>query len=659
MDEGHVFRYRLGDTGRKPVHSDRLAEMVRQQLCNILDIAQLLQGDSEAAADTFRFLGPERRTYELYNGNGSTSAEPGSHAKGPGGHAPLSGAATAFGREAAGSGDAGGLAPSETSETSLPAGGNAGQEEARYGKLANAALYEPRIEFIARQLASLLSMVELESGGEPVRIDGFRLRDLGDWIGPHAANPADIFNHAATRCQYDCIFCYNRGSVESLEQPPHSPGREWKELETRVRHYNPRAGRGLFPTFGSPHETLAHPHILTLLRALREKTGEPFRLCSNGGVLDKDFVAALAELAPVYLDLSLNSSSPQRRSMLMADRHPEKAIGAPALLADAGIPFAVTIVAWPYPDLEEMLRDLEGTARYADAEQARLVQVNLPGYSRFFSAQELFDTGEVWGETVRLVQRLREELACPIVVSPSLYEENLTRPRKNQPEVIGVVRNSPAACWGLTAGDMMTAVNGIPVKSRPQARDLLALLQESGTDRAAMTVLREGRSVELAGDTGDWSYPFDPITGTHLGTVFMGAGLRTSYLERLEALVRESGAREALFLTSTLVRPTLEQLLRERPLSLPEGTRLRLGVPENRFFGGNIMLGDLLVVQDFIDFVNEQPGGTEARPDLVVIPSSPFHLSGWGRDLTGRTYLDIARETGVAVRLLECHPIWE
>jgi len=259
---------------------------------------------------------------------------------------------------------------------------------------------------------------------------------------------------------------------------------------------------------------------------------------------------------------------------------------------------------------------------------------------------------------VETVQGLREVLACPIVVSPSLYEENLTRTRKNQPEVIGVVKNSPAARWGLKPKDMVRAVGGIPVSSRPQARDLLSLLQGSG-GRARVTVRRGGRDMELAGDTTDWSYPYDTATGTHTGAVFMGAGLRSSYLDRLEAMVRESGGGEVLFLTSSLVRPTLEQLLDERPLTLPEGTVLSLSVPENRYFGGNIILGDLLVVQDFIDHLREYTRAERARPDLVVIPSSPFHLSGWGRDLSGRPYLDIARETGLKVRLLECAPIWE
>ena len=70
-------------------------------------------------------------------------------------------------------------------------------------------------------------------------------------------------------------------------------------------------------------------------------------------------------------------------------------------------------------------------------------------------------------------------------------------------------------------------------------------------------------------------------------------------------------------------------------------------------------MGDLLMVEDFIaavkDFLEEGP----VSPDLVVIPSSPFHMSGWGRDLSGRVYKDIERVTGIPVGLIECDPIFD
>ena len=70
-------------------------------------------------------------------------------------------------------------------------------------------------------------------------------------------------------------------------------------------------------------------------------------------------------------------------------------------------------------------------------------------------------------------------------------------------------------------------------------------------------------------------------------------------------------------------------------------------------------MGDLLVVQDYIEAIDDFIRTEGIRPDLALLPSSPFHLSGWGRDVTGRVYLDIERHTNIRVALVECDPIYD
>ena len=70
-------------------------------------------------------------------------------------------------------------------------------------------------------------------------------------------------------------------------------------------------------------------------------------------------------------------------------------------------------------------------------------------------------------------------------------------------------------------------------------------------------------------------------------------------------------------------------------------------------------MGDLMVVEDFIRAAEDFMKTERIRPDLIVIPSSPFHLSRWGRDLTGRVYLDIERTLKIPVGLIECDPIFD
>ena len=44
------------------------------------------------------------------------------------------------------------------------------------------AIPEPRIYLIARELHRLLGLVQLEKDGQPVEVDGFRLRQLSQWV---------------------------------------------------------------------------------------------------------------------------------------------------------------------------------------------------------------------------------------------------------------------------------------------------------------------------------------------------------------------------------------------------------------------------------------------------------------------------------------------
>jgi hypothetical protein len=63
-------------------------------------------------------------------------------------------------------------------------------------------------------------------------------------------------------------------------------------------------------------------------------------------------------LQPIYLYLSLNSSSIARRALLMGGRDSEVAIHSLPLLKESRIPYAVVIVPWPLPSAAHMLADL-------------------------------------------------------------------------------------------------------------------------------------------------------------------------------------------------------------------------------------------------------------------------------------------------------------
>jgi len=612
----YTFRYPV-EASAAGNRRESLLEMIRTQLESLLGLLCLYQQGEEVQVDGFRMMNEGKAVHSIYSST----------------------------------------APLERTSPSLPS--SAGERtKAAFQSIRNAELYEPRVVHIKRALESLLSVIVLESEGKPVHVDGFRLKDLNDWLVPSAGDPAEVFDHLATRCDCDCSFCYLKGNPPSLalEQQKRKPEEEWAEARTRLRYFSPRGKRALFPALGSSYEVLSHPRALDLLRELRERTDRPFRLSTNGNRLTRDFIGELARLKPIYLYLSLNSSSPARRGEIMGTSRAETAIQSLPLLRERGIPFAVIIVPWPFPSKREMLSDLRETVAYADCHDAHLAEVSLPGYSRYFSSQPLFDREDVWSSVVSEIRGLRREVRCPLLIKPALYEETLLERKFNLPGVIGLIQNSPAALCGMQKGDLILSIGGLKVSSRPQARDLLHLHHQNRTPSLPLSVQRGRECLELNLLTGEHRYPYAPETDHHLGMTFLGAGFRPSLLEELKALITSHQARNVLLLSSTLVRPVFLQLLRES--SLFGGIQIHVEVPENRYLGGNICMGDLLVAQDFIDAISEYLR-KNSPPDLVVIPSSPFSLGQWRRDLEGRAFAEIERAVGIPVALLDCEPIYD
>lgn len=626
-NQDYLFRYKLDlECGKTPVFHNRLAELVRIALESLLGIIMPLEMGKDVKIDGFRWLTDREETYQLFSQTDSS------------------------------------LCSSDSSRTAQESSTNAGEHNLDYQNTAIAAFYEPRIALIKKLIESLLTLIEFEYKGEPVKVDGFRLKDLNDWLVTGTGDPTEIIDQAASRCDCECIFCCNKGnplSIAVCNSPHRNAEKEFEDIRTRIRYFAPEAKKTLFPGTGCVYESMTHPYFLDMLRLLRDKTSRPFRITTNGRHLTHLMVAELAKLKPVYLYLSLNSSSPSRRMNLMRDPNPAIAIDSLPLLRQHGIPYATVVVPWPVETIDEMLDDLSSTVAYAAEHETHLVQVNLPGYSRHFSPVELFDMHQVWKAVISRVRELREKHCCPIIAMPTMYEENIYQQRKNMPQIIGIVKNSPAYLGNLKKGDIITKINGIPVSNRPQARDLLALVRQSCAKEVHLGLQRGKQTLESTLDLTQHSYPYSDAIDPYFGIVFMGSGLRTSYIENLKDIIQAHGARHVLFLSSELVKPVFEQCLTESHLFGDSGLKIDIEVPKNNFFGGNIFMGDLLVVQDFIDHIKDYVKRKQDKPDLVVIPSSPFHLSGWGRDLTGRVYLDIERATGVPVELLPCATIYD
>ncbi|MGQ9702540.1 MAG: hypothetical protein ACUVQT_08830 [bacterium] len=125
------------------------------------------------------------------------------------------------------------------------------------------------------------------------------------------------------------------------------------------------------------------------------------------------------------------------------------------------------------------------------------------------------------------------------------------------------------------------------------------------------------------------------------------------YIRYLKEILKNYAPQRALCFVSILMQPQLEALLKYyKKEELWKDVKMKFMLMKNLFWGGNIMLGVLMTVDDFIYLIQTNREIKKDPPDLIIIPSS--FLIRWGRDYTGKYYKEIERTTGLKVVLLPC-----
>lgn len=532
-------------------------------------------------------------------------------------------------------------------------------------------LTEPRIEAIRRELQALLAVVELESNGQPVNIDGFRLRSIADWAD-YSTSLSDIFWHLSSACNFNCEFCYEKGNPPDfpIQNTPRMATPE--EIATRLRYYDPVEGKGIFTVRTAINEPFANRHAVKYLKDMRAKNpSELISFVTNGSYLTEEAVCALQDLQPLFFNLSIYSTDPTIRRQVIRDFRGDRSVKAVALLSKYHIPYMTNLVMWPSIPFE----DMERTISYMAQHHATVIRVCLGGYSRYLRGNfQHFTVEEYWPLVVAEVERIRGKYDVPILIEPNSYVRHDT-----EALVDGVVQGSPAAQAGIRRGDQIFEVNGKRVQSRMQVLSELrrnartrsyrppGVVGMTGTIAAPasefvnLKIIRDGAPFEMTLDRYEpatlSSYPYGSIAqfNDFMFGLILTDTLRYSSLLATRKLIEQHHAHTVLLLTSQLIAPILDHMLENTHAFA--GLDVSIRVAPNNYFGGTINIGDLLVVQDIIDAIQHFREQEGREPDLVLIPASPFASSPWGRDLTGRPWLDIERCTGIAVDLIPCPTI--
>ena len=527
-----------------------------------------------------------------------------------------------------------------------------------YDKLASYKPQEPRLVMLGNFLQHMIQCTELQSEGRRVEVDGFHLRNLPSWVRYPQPRVLDNFGEICSWCSCSCEICFLKGiAIEYTKRAMLSVA----EARTRAKYFSTEKKLGLPVGHAQPGEPFLNPRIMDILKIARDaEPGLLLDITTNADFLTEEMIKELAGLKPISIVVSINSANGPLRKKIMRSNHAELAIKAIPLLREAGIQFVGSIVGPASVPVE----DIAETARYLDRYSALQVRLLLPGYTRFHPKEVAFDTPLRWSAIVKTAQQLRREFSTPIMIQPGFFwNQDISA------VLDGIYRNSPAERAGLKFGDRIVELDGQIIITKAEASDLLRVTPEEraqrGCFRRSLKVERgdEIFEVELRDDSSveDDYYPYKPagygvcdrsFRGQYFG-IHLIDGFRLESLKTIkESIGKHPGARKVLLFTTPLVKNLFGQaamIVGHSPEFKLDPVELRVTVAEQRFWGGNIMIGDLHVVQDYIDHILmlEKRG---YRPDLVLIPRS--FVGQWGFDVLCGSYSEIERKTGVPVELL-------
>jgi len=498
----------------------------------------------------------------------------------------------------------------------------------------------------------------LEYNGHEVDFNGFRLRDLSTWaVGPDHSL-FDNLGSLSGYCNARCNFCYEFGNPLPYDLTMLGLA----ETRTRARYYDPVRRTGLIPfSQRLDLEPFTNPRLVEILSVFRaHDENRVITLTTNGARLDDAMLERLAALAPIQLVISINSADSGRRRALMHDPHKDIAAQAVTKIQQFHIPFTGGIVAWPeLPD-----EDIRHTIHFFEQHNARAIRVSLPSYSRYFSGRRtLFNTESEWDRLFALVEKEADCIGTPLSAAPYL-----PRGVPIVPRVSGVIRNSPAFFAGVRRGDIIVRVNGRIAPSRMACKRLLAEAARDCQGVVRIIVERRGQALEFTlDDQLDPQldlYPYKPkfykspssygeTSGSLLG-LFLNDDIDPDDVMSAVQVARRRHARSIVVLTSRLLEDIVSAYFEHNPTLVRATADMEVMVvsPQHHFWGGNIVVGDLYLCEDYIACLNRLTRKLGRKPDLAIIPCT-FSPNYW-TDLAGVPYSEIELHTGIAVELVNC-----
>ncbi len=420
-------------------------------------------------------------------------------------------------------------------------------------------------------------------------------------------------------CNTSCIFCSHRFNPQDLDVY-RLPKLDLDDIKDMISFLN--KGRkiiiGESATRIIEGEPLVRKDILEILKIVRHQFQEEVILITTNGIgLNEEKVTELKKLNPVEINVSLNSSSEYGRKTLLGDKTPSAALKGIKLLDKYGLSFHGSIVAMPMVIGYE---DIYDTISFLDAYNSKTIRIFVPGFAKTSSIK--FDFNETRMELYNFIKDIQDRFKAPIILEPPVIS-NLA------PIVEGVIYKSKAYKLGIKSGDIIYKVNDKEFNTRVDCFNYIYKSKDP-----VLRIKRKDREFEIM---------LSKDQNVSSGIVML-YDVSMELKKDISRMIDRNKANKTLILVSELGEAVMKSLLYEEIRE----NKLVVKTVNNQFFGGTIKSAGLLVVDDFINEIEEIK--KDIRPDLIIIPSKSFDFKG--KDLMGKSCYDIEEIIKIKTEIL-------
>lgn len=427
-----------------------------------------------------------------------------------------------------------------------------------------------------------------------------------------------------SRCDSACIFCSHQNNppqVQVISMGERSLEDILDTMQYLDAHQTITIGESATNIIEG--EPTSHKDFKEIIRQLRRRFPKtPVSMTTNGHHLTRELVAFLSQQQPIYINLSLNSSSLDCHRILMRDSESMAAcaIASIQLLDEYHIPFSCSMVGMPNIT---GLDDIRQTIHAISHSGADSIQLFMPGFSSHTKKDIFPNPDTIYQELKNLVDDIAPAVSCPVLLEPS-YVQDL------RPIFSGIRKHSPAWQAGIRRGDEILTVNGQTPYSRV---DAYGQLNGQGTR------IVQYKHEDIVRETS-WTNTSDGSCGITMEYDFDHH--RALYMEQLI----NSAPGKLLMLSSEFAYPLICTVV--EGLSAPTD-KYDIVCTKNITFGGTIRAAGLLCYEDYIEAIQNYLKN-HAMPGALAMPGESFNYLG--RDLTGHHYTEIGQAFHLPVALV-------